>query len=130
MCLIGFGFGAGPEKLRDYLNAVTGLNYTVDDILKAGERIANLRHLFNLREGVNELKWYSHPRIYGDPPQKEGPLAGVTIDTKAQMYWNLGALDWDPVTTKPSKKKLIALGLTKEAEELYPPGSERRGPPG
>jgi aldehyde:ferredoxin oxidoreductase len=130
VCMIGFGFGGGPEKLANFLNAVTGFKYKVSDILKAGERIANLRHLFNLREGINELKWYSHPRTYGDPAQKTGPLAGVTIDTKAQMYWNLGALDWDHVTTRPSKKKLLELGLTKEAAELYPPGSERMGPPG
>jgi aldehyde:ferredoxin oxidoreductase len=130
LCLIGFGFGAGPEKLAGFLNAVTGLNYTVDDVLRAGERIANMRHVFNLREGINELKWTPHPRIIGDPPQKEGPLAGVTIDQKAQVYWNLGALDWDPITTKPSKKKLLALGLMDVAEELCPPGSEPRfGPP-
>ncbi len=127
MCMIGFGFGSGPSKLADFLNAVTGLKYSATDILKIGERIANLRHVFNLREGINELNWTAHPRIYGDPPQKEGPLAGVTIDIKAQMYWNLGALDWDPVTTKPGKNKLIALGLKEIAEELWPP---QKTPPG
>ena len=120
LCLIGFGFMTGPDRLAGFLNAVTGLNYTVDDVLEAGERIANMRHVFNLREGINQLKWTPHPRIIGDPPQKEGPLAGVTIDQKAQIYWNLGALDWDPVTTKPSKKKLLALGLNDVAEELWP----------
>ncbi len=129
ICLIGFGFGAGPAKLADFINAVTGLNYSLDEILKAGERIATLRHLFNLREGINEMKWEVHPRIYGDPPQTAGPLAGVTIDTKAQNAWQLGAMDWDLVTLKPSKKKLLDLGLTKEAEELWPAGSEKHGHP-
>jgi aldehyde:ferredoxin oxidoreductase len=129
MCMIGFGFEAGPEKLADYLEAVTGLNYKAEGVLKAGERIANLRHAFNLREGINEMKWWAHPRIYGDPPQKEGPLADVTIDIKAQMYWNLGALDWDPVTTKPSKQKLMDLGLKEIAEELWPPQARPPGPP-
>ena len=133
LCLIGFGFGSGPAKLAEFMTAVTGLNYTVDDILKTGERIANMRHVFNLREGINELDWYAHPRVYGEPPQKEGPLAGVTINTKAQNYWNLGALDWDMVTTKPSKNKLIELGLIEIAEELWPPGQFPPGfgpPPG
>jgi len=130
LCLIGFGFGAGPEKLVDFLNAVTGLNYTLAEVLKAGERIANLRHLFNLREGINELNFVTHPRLYGDPPQKTGPLAGVTIDTNAQNYWNLGALDWDLETTKPSKQKLLELGLKDEAEELWPPEAmPKSGPP-
>ncbi len=127
LCLIGFGFGSGEAKLAAFLNAVSGLNYTAAGVLKAGERIENMRHLFNLREGINELKWYSHPRTYGDPPQKEGPLAGVTIPRMAQMYWSLGAMDWDYETLKPSKKKLLELGMTKEAEALWPP---RIGPPG
>lgn len=119
-CLIGLGFGTGPDKLAGMVNAVTGLNYSVEEFLKTGERIANLRHAFNLREGINELHFETHPRIYGDPPQQDGPLKGVTIDIKAQMYWNLGALDWDPITTKPSKKKLLDLGLDDIAAELYP----------
>jgi aldehyde:ferredoxin oxidoreductase len=125
LCLIGFGFGSGPDKLAAFFNAITGLNYSADDILKCGERIENMRHLFNLREGINELKWYAHPRTYGDPAQKEGPLAGVTIPRMAQMYWSLGAMDWDLETLKPSKKKLQSLGMNKEAEALWPP---QKGP--
>jgi aldehyde:ferredoxin oxidoreductase len=134
LCLIGFGFGGGPEKLTDFLNSVTGWNYKVEDVLKAGERIANLRHAFNLREGISELDWVPHPRIIGKPPQKEGPLAGVTVHQDAQVYWSMGALDWDMITTKPSKRKLMELGLDEIAEELWPPGQMPPGfgppPPG
>jgi aldehyde:ferredoxin oxidoreductase len=129
LCLIGFGFGAGPAKLVDFLNAVTGSNYTLEEVLKAGERIAVIRHLFNLREGIKELDWTPHPRVTGNPPQKEGPLSGVTIDQKGQVYWNLGALDWDIKTTKPSKGKLIELGFKDIAEELWPPPKFPFGPP-
>ena len=120
LCLIGFGFDAGPDKIMQFINAVTGLDYTLDEVLEAGERIATLRHLFNLREGINELNFYAHPRLYGDPPQTSGPLSGKTIDIKEQIYWNLGALGWDSKTTKPSKKKLLQLGLRDEAEALWP----------
>jgi hypothetical protein len=75
------------------------------------------------------LNWKPHPRITGNPPQKEGPLRGVTIDQKGQVYWNLGALDWDFKTTKPSKKKLIELGFKDIAEELWPPPKLPLGPP-
>jgi aldehyde:ferredoxin oxidoreductase len=129
LCMIGFGFGGGPAKLLNFLNAVTGSNYTLEEMLKAGERIAVIRHLFNLREGIKELDWKPHPRITGNPPQKEGPLQGVTIDQKGQVYWNLGALDWDFKTTKPSKKKLIDLGYKDIAEELWPPPKGPFGPP-
>jgi aldehyde:ferredoxin oxidoreductase len=129
LCLIGFGFGAGPARMVDFLNAVTGFNYTLAEVLKCGDRIGALRHIFNLREGICELNWTPHPRIIGDPPQKEGPLAGVTIDQKAQVYWNMGAIDWDPISTKPSKQKLMDLGLKELAEELWPPPKFPFGPP-
>ena len=108
------------KRMAWVFNAVTGWNYSLDDLLKAGERIANLRHAFNLREGINELKWPVHPRIVGKPPQTAGPLAGVTADIEAQVYWCLGALDWDRVTTKPSKAKLLSLGLDDVAKDLWP----------
>jgi aldehyde:ferredoxin oxidoreductase len=92
----------------------------MDDLLKAGERIANIRHAFNLREGINELKWFVHPRITGDPPQKAGPLSGVTTDMHDQIMWNLGGLDWDHASTKPSKAKLLSLGLDDVAKDLWP----------
>ncbi|MEE8413925.1 MAG: aldehyde ferredoxin oxidoreductase family protein [Dehalococcoidales bacterium] len=127
VCSFGFfGAAGGTDYLHEFFNAVTGAEFSMQEILKAGERIANIRHVFNLREGINPLEIKVHPRITGNPPQKDGPLAGVTADINAQNYWNLGALDWDRVTTKPSKKKLLELGLDEIAEELWPPAP----PPG
>jgi aldehyde:ferredoxin oxidoreductase len=123
VCVFGFGFGDTPEgnaRLMQMINGVTGWNASMDDILKAGERVANLRHAFNLREGVNEIEWYMHPRIVGRPPLKAGPLTSVTTDVEAQIMWNLGALDWDHATTKPSKAKLLSLGLDDVARDLWP----------
>ena len=111
-----------PSKyITGYMSAVTGRDYNIDNILKCGERIANMRHVFTLREGINPLQYKVHGRIIGRPPFEEGPLAGVSLDIEAQAYWNLGALDWDRVTTKPSRKKLLELGLNDVAEELWPP---------
>jgi len=129
LCIIGMGFGVGPDKIAGFLNAVTGINWTADDVLRAGDRIGIMRHAFNLREGICELNWTMHPRVIGDPPQPKGPLAGVTVDQKAQIYWNMGAMDWDQATTKPSKKKLLSLGMKDLAEELWPPQKTPHGPP-
>jgi aldehyde:ferredoxin oxidoreductase len=117
LCMFG-GF-AMNEKTAKIFNAVTAWEYSVADLCKVGERIANIRHAFNLREGINELNWAVHPRIVGKPPQMVGPLAGVTADLKAQVYWCLGAMDWDRVTTKPSKPKLLSLGLDDVAQDLW-----------
>jgi aldehyde:ferredoxin oxidoreductase len=124
VCTFGWGFGGGPDgdaRFIGLINAVSGWDMTYPELMKAGERIANLRQAFNLREGINPLKWFVHPRILGNPPLTAGPLAGVTPPAESQLYWNLGALDWDRVTTKPSKAKLLSLGLDDVAAELWPP---------
>ena len=123
ICVFGSGFGPTPEsnnRMMGLINGVTGWDASLDNITKAGERIANIRHAFNLREGINELKWFVHPRIVGNPPQKTGPLAGVTTDMRDQIMWNLGTLDWDHASTKPSKVKLLSLGLDDIAKDLWP----------
>ncbi len=123
VCMLG-GVAVGPsfgKYMEGFMNAVTGWQRSMDDLLKAGERICNIRHVFNLREGISELGWNVHPRITGRPPQKDGPLADVSVDTEAEAWWNLGALDWDRVTTKPSVKKLKELGLDDVARDLWPP---------
>lgn len=120
LCLHG-DLAANPEKyIEGFMRAVTGWDCTLEELLKAGERIGTMRHLFGLREGDNPLLRRVHPRIVGDPPFTEGPTAGVTVDLAAQDYWNLGTLDWDRVTTKPSRRKLLELGLNDIADELYP----------
>ena len=117
-------FGRWPENqelMVGVFNAVTGWNFTWNDMLKTGERVVNMRHAFNLREGINELNWPVPPRVVGKPPQAVGPLAGVTADIEAQVYWGLGYLDWDRFTTKPSKAKLLSLGgLDDVAKDLWP----------
>jgi aldehyde:ferredoxin oxidoreductase len=124
LCYVGYGFGGAPDamkKIAGFLTAATGQTYTEEELLKTGERILDLRQAFNLREGVNQLKWPVHPRITGRPPLKDGPLAGVTVNYDGMDYWNMGALDWEFTTSKPSKKKLLSLGLDDAAEALWPP---------
>ena len=123
LCMFSdYGLIPSPEsdkRMVQFFNAVTGWNYTITDLFRVAERITDIRHAFNLREGISELKWTVHPRIIGKPPQTIGPLAGVSCDLEAQVYWNMGALDWDFVTTKSSKEKLLSLGLEDVAKDLW-----------
>jgi len=119
VCFNG-GWHRNQGRFVGVFNAVTGYKNSWGDMLIIAERIANLRHAFNLREGINELNWPVNPRIVGKPPQTVGPLASITADIEAQVYWCLGALDWDRVTTKPSKAKLLSLGLDYVAKVLWP----------
>ena len=121
-CMIIFQWetARGPYT-QPMMKAVTGLDRSMKELLKCGERIGVMRHVFNLREGLNPLKHYLHGRVIGRPPQEDGPLAGVTCDVEAEAWWHLGALDWDRITTVPSRNKLLELGLDDIADELWPP---------
>jgi len=120
MCLFIYDALPSVDCLAEFMRAVTGWDVTMDELLKTGERIANIRQAFNIREGLNPLKFKVPDRVLGRPPQKEGPLAGVTVneDTLDREY--LAAMDWNLKTAKPSKKKLQELGLEDVAKALWP----------
>lgn len=105
--------------LIEFLNAVTGWDLTMEEILKTGERIANIRHCFNIREGLNLLKFNSPGRMAGKPPLTNGPNAGKTIDEEMIAREFCEAMDWDKETTKPSRKKLSELGLDDVAKIIW-----------
>lgn len=110
ICLFGFN-AYNIDFITQFLEIVTGHGYTMEELELAGERIGTLRHMFNLREGLNPLEMEFNPRALGKPAQTEGPNAGVTIDDDALIGDYLRAMDWDPVTTRPSDAKLEKLGL-------------------
>ena len=40
-----------PDGILDYLNAVTGAEYSLDELVKAGERILNAERMFLVKPG-------------------------------------------------------------------------------
>jgi aldehyde:ferredoxin oxidoreductase len=120
LCLMSQLVVTDPNRyLAEFLSAVTGWERSEEELLVEDRRIATIRHVFNLREGINPLKRKVHPRIIGRPPLKEGPLAGKRADIDAQIYWSLGKLDWDRLTTLPSRKILLELGMYDVARDFY-----------
>ena len=108
-----------PECLPDMLTFVTGHKYTVDDVEKAGNRIAALRIGFNLREGMRNIDFKIPDRMIGKPPLQKGPLAGVTIDVDRQVHDYLEAMGWDTKTGVPTRETLAALDLDFVAADLH-----------
>jgi len=120
MCLFVYMHLPHVEVMTEFMQAVTGWDITTEELLTIGERIANLRQAFNIREGLNPVQFNIPGRVYGQPPHQVGPLAGVTVDAERLVRQYLKEMDWDLETARPSKAKLLALGLDDVARELWP----------
>ena len=96
-----------PEQLE----AVTGWNYDMEETYKTGIRIFTMRHVFNLREGINPLLRNVPGRMVGDPPLTEGNVRNVTVDYKTMNKELLEQLGWDTHSTVPSKESLKNLDM-------------------
>jgi len=101
----------GPEwgdKMAEWLNYVTGTNFTKETLDPLGERIWNLEKLFNMRAGVE--KDSLPPRITTEPRVKNRV---VPLDKLLPEYYQMRGWDKDGV---PTKEKLEELKLEKEGE--------------
>jgi aldehyde:ferredoxin oxidoreductase len=58
--------------------------------------------------------------MLGIPPKEAGPRAGITMKEEDIFNEYLHAMDWDQNTGKPSKAKLLELGLEDVAKVLWP----------
>lgn len=118
MCVRGY-LSFDVQFLPAFLGAVTGKDWTLEELTQVGERIANVRQAFNIRDGVNFIKEYFPSLALGNPPLESGPLKGVRIDLELMMDEYFKEMDWDRESGKPSRKKLQELGLEDIATDLY-----------
>jgi len=110
LCLMPVVF-SGVYPLLEFVNAVTGWDMTVSEAIETGARIQTLRQLFNSREGIAPSDVRLPDRMAGIPPQSSGPLEGVTLDIDTLTREYREAMEWDPVTGKPTEACLTRLGL-------------------
>ena len=110
LCLFGY-ISYDASILPEFFQAITGWDVDMDDLIKIGERIANVRQMFNIREGITPLKWKISGRLFGHPPLEEGNISGVELDEKTMAQEYLQAMGWDAETMIPAESKLKELGL-------------------
>ncbi len=112
---------AGAEQgiENQYIEAITGRSFKPQDQDTVGMRILNMRQAFNLREGITPKDLTITKRALGQPPQKEGPVAGVEIDDVKLKNNFFSFIGWDLETGKPSKGTLEKLGLDFLIKDLY-----------
>ena len=97
----------------DLTNALTGWGLSDRELLRAGERIQNLRAAFNLREGILPGDFKPHPRMLGqgDGNLPSGPLKGVTVPLEKLKHDYYVAMGWNPETGRISRARADQLGM-------------------
>ena len=108
------------QNTASLMEALTGLSFTPDDVLKVGERVNNLARAFNVREGFTRADDTLPERLMTEP-LKAGASKGQLIskedlDTMLDEYYSLRG--WDVKTGMPTREKLTALRLEYVADAL------------
>ena len=100
------------HQVEEMVNAVSGWNSTVWELMKVGERCMAMTRIFNIRECLSE-KDDSLPQRFFDP-LPSGPREGVRIDKNKflqarEMHYSMMA--WDKESGIPSLGKLQELDI-------------------
>ncbi len=109
-----------PEDVLLSVNAATGWNLEMSDLLQIGERATNMARIFNLREGFSRQDDTLPERIFQG--LENGPLQGIPYprDGFEQALSTLyGLKGWDKETGVPTKDRLESLSLN-WAEKMLP----------
>ncbi|MCK4547214.1 MAG: aldehyde ferredoxin oxidoreductase family protein [Candidatus Eisenbacteria sp.] len=100
------------NRLTPILNAATGMNVTDDDLMRVGERVANLARMFNRKNGRTK-EHDTLPERFFSEPMTAGLLEGMRLrhdffDDLVQKYYKVRG--WHP-NGAPTDRKLKELGL-------------------
>jgi len=105
------------ETTVDLINAACGLDWTVKDMLRAGERGWNLKRAINNRLGLTQFN-DRLPKALLEPLQ-DGGAAGYIIPFNEMLMAYYHARDWDPGTGRTTREKLYSLDLGDVAKDLW-----------
>lgn len=123
MNLMGFCgfifFTMGRPQLVSLIQAVSGWDLTMEELLRAGERAYTLARVYNLREGLTAAD-DRLPKIFHQP-FKEGPSAGnylpeQEVQEATRMLYEL--LGWERQTGVPTQACLQRLDIAWAVEHL------------
>ncbi|RPJ21804.1 MAG: aldehyde ferredoxin oxidoreductase [Chloroflexi bacterium] len=114
MCIFA---NTAPEMQVKLIDAACGLDWTVEDMLRCGERGWNLKRAINNRMGLTRVN-DKLPKALLEP-FPDGGSAGFKPDLPGMLSAYYAARGWDPETGKPAREKLSQLGLDDIAKDLW-----------
>ncbi len=100
----------GPSKISRWLNSVTGWDTDMDEVMATGERLFNLKRLYNVRLGISKKDDTLPPRL-GVEAKPDGFAKDVLPDLEMMLleYYDLRGWDADGIPTSETRARL---GLT------------------
>ncbi len=98
-----------PQSMVELLSAAEGHDWTLDELMRAGERAWNLKRLYNLRLGLTPAA-EKLPKLLLEPLPDGGQEGHVPdVDLLRREYYAASGWDWE--TGGPTREKLDELGL-------------------
>jgi aldehyde:ferredoxin oxidoreductase len=102
----------GPTIYSELLTTLTGIEFSPEDVRKAGERITNIQRIFNFKAGEKREGIKYGPKFY-NMPIKGRKLDKAKVDKVLDEYFEVR--NWDTKTALPREEKLKELSLDKLA---------------
>jgi aldehyde:ferredoxin oxidoreductase len=106
-----------PDAQVKLINAACGLNWSVADMMKFGERSWNLKRAINNRMGLNARNDKLPKALL--TPLPDGGSEGFVPDLEGMLFTYYQYRGWDEKTGKPTREKLIELGMDDVAADLW-----------
>lgn len=114
MCIFA---NSDPEMQAKLINAACGYDWTVEDMMNCGERGWNIKRAINNRMGLTAANDKLPKAML--TPFPDGGSAGYVPDIQAMLAAYYEARGWNAETGKPSRQKLVDLGMDDIATDLW-----------
>jgi len=106
-----------PTQVSQFLSALTGWEVAPLDLLAAGDRSINVKRAISNKLGLTRAG-DKLPKIVLQP-YTDGTIPGQVPDMDLLLKEYYAYRQWDWETGRPTKKKLLELGLDNVAQDLY-----------
>ncbi len=112
VCKFILNGGIDVHDLTDWLNAATGWDMTMDEFMQTGERLYNLKRMYNVRCGISRkddvlpMRILAQPRRDGGAGQNLPPLGPMLDEYYRTRGWSDEGI--------PTPEKLMELGIHEE----------------
>lgn len=98
-----------PLKIMELINAATGVGYSLEGLIKAGERIANAERIFLNHAGMTKEQDTLPPRMLSEP-LPDGPGKGMVCHLEGMLEEYYRVRGWD-IQGIPNNEKVSELDL-------------------